>query len=151
MDIYKLIRQKVKELKVSCGFECKMCGSCCTPNAGLSEEDFFYMNENGVNLEGIKIVKYSDGSLMPTDLKHKLNKYGGKTGICFYEEEKSEKTICRIHPNNPLVCQSFPFVVNLATKFFMIKDSCTWMRENFGGFSVKVKYVEEIKDLKILL
>ncbi len=149
MDIYKRIRLKIDELKTSCGFECKMCGRCCTPNVDLSEEDFFYMKEKKANLEGVETWKASDGSLMPKkSLKHKLGSLGYKnTGICFYEVEKSEKTLCKIHPNNPLVCHSFPFVVNLSTKFFMIKDSCTWMKENFEFFSVKIKYVKEIRDL----
>lgn len=148
MDIYKRLRQKIDELKKSCGFKCKICGSCCTPKVDLSEEDFFYMKEKGVNLEGVKMLKFSDGSSMPSkELKHKLSRLGLNTGICFYEEEKSGKTFCKIHPNNPLVCHSFPFVVNLSTKFFMIKENCTWMEENFEGFAVEVKYVDEIKDL----
>ena len=149
MDIYKRIRQKIDELKISCGFECRMCGRCCTPNVDFSEDDFFYMKEKGANLEGVETWKTSDSSLMPLkSLKHKLTKFGfGNTGICFYEEEKPEKTLCKIHPNNPLVCHSFPFVVNLSDKFFIIKENCTWMRENFENFSVEIKYVEEIRYL----
>lgn len=29
----------------------------------------------------------------------------------------------------------------------MIKENCTWMRENFENFSVEIKHVEEIRDL----
>lgn len=151
MDIYKLIRKKVGKLKKKSGFKCKICGSCCTASAGLFDEDFIYMKKKGVNLKGIKTLEFSDGSLMPLDLKHKLGKFGLETGICFYEKEvgkgKSKKIKCSIHPNNPLVCHTFPFVVNLSTKFFMVKDSCTWMKENYKSFSVNIKKVDEIRDL----
>ncbi|KKK42627.1 hypothetical protein LCGC14_1210970 [marine sediment metagenome] len=65
MDNYKIIRQKIIELKKISGFECKKCGLCCTPFIGLSDEDFFYMKEKGVNVEGIKMLEISDGSLIP--------------------------------------------------------------------------------------
>lgn len=151
MDIYKLIRQKVSELKKIIGFKCKSCGSCCTPSVGLSEEDFFFMKEMNINLEGIKMYQLSNGSLIPQeDLKYKIRKDGkdwGTRGIYFYEEERSQKTFCRIHPNNSLVCHSFPFVVNLSKKSFFIKMSCTWMEDNLQGFAVEVKYADEIKAL----
>lgn len=149
MDIYKRIRLKIDELKTSCGFDCKMCGNCCTPNVDLSEEDFLYMKEKKANLEGVETWKASDGSLMPKkSLKHKLGSLGYRnTGICLYEEKKPEITLCKIHPNNPLVCHSFPFVVNLSNNFFMIKENCTWMEENYEKFAVEIKSVEEIKDL----
>ena len=149
MDIYNRIRQKIKDLKKSCGFECKMCGNCCTPNVNFSEVDFFYMKEKGANLEGVETWKASNGSLIPKkSLKHKLSKLGfGSTGICFYEKEKPEITLCKIHPNNPLVYHSFPFVVNLSDKLFTIKENCTWMKKNYENFIVEIKFVEEIKDL----
>ncbi len=62
-------------------------------------------------------------------------------------QKKKEITLCKIHPNNPLVCHSFPFVVNLSDKFFMIKENCTWMKENYENFAVEINSVEEIKDL----
>ena len=43
MDIYKTIRQKILEIKINSGFECKKCGLCCSPLVGLSEDDFFYI------------------------------------------------------------------------------------------------------------
>ena len=148
MDIYKKIRQKVNKLKTIYGFKCKMCGRCCTPDVGLTHADYFYMKEKNVNLEGIEVFKYSDGSLIPKKtFKHKSNKYGSITGICFYEHKISERTICTIHPNNPLVCHSFPFVVNLENSLFIVKEVCTWMQWNFEKFAILLKYFDEIKDL----
>jgi len=95
MDIYKLIRQKVNELKNYCGFDCKMCGSCCTPTAGIFEEDFFYLEERGVNLEGVKTLELSDGSLMPQDLRYKLNKFGNETGNVSMKKKNPGKLIVK--------------------------------------------------------
>ena len=143
MDVYKIIRQKIIELKKDSGFECKRCGLCCTTFIGLSEEDFFYMKEKGINLEGIKMMEFSDGSLIPVGLKNKLDDRGRKTVNCFYKEDK----LCKIHPNNPLTCHTFPFVVNISSKLFFVHASCSFIQENPQGFAVRVKLVDEINDL----
>lgn len=144
MDIYKLIRQKISKLKEICGFKCKMCGTCCTPSPGFLEEDFYFMKKEGANLDGINMWESPRGDLIPTNLKHKGR---GNTGICYYEDRRTEKVLCQIHPNNPLICFTFPFVVNLNNKQFFIHKSCTWLEENSEGFAVEVKFAEEIRAL----
>ena len=108
------------------------------------------MEENDANLDGIQWYQSSNGiNFMPKEnLKYKLRKNGkdwGNTGICFYEKESNETVYCKIHLYNPLTCHTFPFVVNLSTKFFMIKGSCKWMKKISKDFPRMLKMLIKSK------
>ncbi len=103
-------RDKIDQLKEEVGFKCKMCGSCCTHNIPIFFEDYYYMKNNHVSLEGLDISKNDEGILLYLKM---LSKKRGEltTSICFYENQENRKG--SIHPYNPLICHSFPFVCNL--------------------------------------
>lgn len=146
-EIYKELRDKIDQLKKEVGFKCKMCGSCCTHNIPIIFEDYYYMKDNHVSLEGLKVSKNERGILYY--LKMLSNKGELTTGVCFYEDQEDNK--CSIHPYNPLICYSFPFVCNLERfkeeDVFFIHKSCSWMKENFDRFFIKLEQREQILEL----
>lgn len=122
-----------------------MCGSSCTQNIPIFFEDYYYMKDNHVSLEGLKVSKNEEGILFY--LKMSSKKRGGlTTDVCFYEDEENRK--CSLHPYNPLICHSFPFVCNLdrfkEEDVFFIHKSCSRMRENFNRFFIKLEQREQI-------
>ncbi|KKN25528.1 hypothetical protein LCGC14_0883950 [marine sediment metagenome] len=110
MEKYELMRNKIDEIKKEEGFKCLKCGDCCHGLKNpISELDYIYMKENGVDLDGIEI---EDTLFSRRNLKIIDNH-------CFYYEENSKT--CKIHPYNPMLCWTYPFVVNLNSTTFAFK------------------------------
>ncbi|MHA2336146.1 MAG: YkgJ family cysteine cluster protein [Candidatus Hodarchaeales archaeon] len=103
MDLYEKMKKEIDNLKQQVGFNCYKCGSCCRgPKNPISRLDVEYMEEKGVNLNGVEIeeIRYGVyGNLKVVDY------------CCYYFD--SESNICTIHPNNPLLCYTYPFVVRI--------------------------------------
>lgn len=146
-EIYKELRDNIDRLKEEVGFKCRKCGSCCTQNIPIFFEDYYYMKDNYVSLDGLSVSKNEKGVLYR--LKMHSNKGELTTGICFYEDQDNKK--CSIHPYNPLTCHSFPFVCNLdnfkVEDVFFVHKSCSWMEENFDKFFIMLEQREQVLEL----
>lgn len=111
MDTYELMRKKIDILKESDGFECYKCGSCCHgPRNPITGLDVEYMKEKGVDLSGIII----EGNRY--NLRRELRTIDH---CCYYFDKKSN--LCKIHPYNPMLCYTYPFVVNVDSDYFYFK------------------------------
>lgn len=108
---YELMRKKIDILKKQQGFKCYKCGSCCNgPKNSITKLDFEYMKEKGVDLSGIEV----EGEGLYTQRELKLVEHH-----CYYYDEQSK--LCKIHPYNPMLCYTYPFVVNVDLDNFTFK------------------------------
>jgi Fe-S-cluster containining protein len=144
-EIYKVIRKEIDRLKKKVGFSCKQGGSCCTRNIKVFIYDYLYMREKNVDTSGLELSRSEDGFIHYIDMNWK-GESRFNTGVCYYENGNQ----CSIHPYNPIICHSFPFVWNIRysqDRDFFIQKSCTWMEENFAQFKIKIKDYQSIKNL----
>jgi len=112
LNKYERIKEAIDRIKEKDGFQCLKCGSCCHgPPNPVSESDIEYMKEKGVDLEGIEIE--GTGHIRSRQLKIL------EDHLCYYYEKESKT--CRIHPHNPLLCYTYPFVVNIGSGTFAFK------------------------------
>ncbi|MBA7538265.1 hypothetical protein ES705_30539 [subsurface metagenome] len=111
MDIYELMRKKIDILKESDGFECYRCGSCCHgPKNPITILDVEYMKEKGVDLSGI--IVEGNGYYKTRELRTIDH-------CCYYFDKKSN--LCKIHPYIPMLCYTYPLVVNVSSDTFAFK------------------------------
>jgi len=111
MELYELMRKKIDILKESDGFECYKCGSCCRgPKNPITRLDLEYMKEKGVDLSGI---------IVEGNGYYKTRKLQTIDYCCYYFDKKSN--LCKIHPYNPMLCYTYPFVVNVDSNYFVFK------------------------------
>ena len=103
MDPYELMRKKIDILKELDGFKCYRCGFCCHgPKNPITGLDVEYMKEKGVDLNGI--IVEGNGYYIRRELRTIDH-------CCYYFDKKSN--LCKIHPYNPMLCYTYPLVVNV--------------------------------------
>lgn len=130
IEKYESIRRKIDLLKKKDGFKCFKCGSCCLgPPNPVSELDIEYMNEKGVDMDGIEIEKMKYHRIRHLKII--------ENNLCYYYQEESKT--CKIHPYNPIICYTYPFVVNIGSGNFAFKPC---LREQ----KIRRKFIT--KDLK---
>ena len=111
MDLYESMRKEIDLLKEMDGFKCYRCGSCCHgPSNPLTGLDVEYMMEKGVDLIGIKC----EGNEYYIRRELRLIDH-----CCYYFNKKSK--LCKIHPYNPMICYTYPLVVNVDSDAFYFK------------------------------
>lgn len=111
MELYENMRERIDKLKELDGFKCFKCGDCCHgPKNPVTRLDVEYMREKGVDLTGINI----EGPGYYNSRHLKIIDY-----CCYYLDRKSN--LCKIHPYNPLLCYTYPLVVNVNSDTFAFK------------------------------
>lgn len=104
---YEEMRREIDLIKEKDNFKCQKCGLCCSGLFDLlSDLDLEYMKEKEVDLTGIT-VDSCNIRLKTIDCQ------------CYYYNKKTKK--CKIHPYNPMLCHTYPFVANIDTNEFYFK------------------------------
>ena len=113
MELYERIRDEIDLLKKADNFSCQRCGSCCHgPSNPITALDLKFMKEKGIDLNGIDFEGkgfYARGELKVVEPE----------GCCYYYDIDTRS--CKIHPYNPLVCYTYPFVVRIDNSDFYFK------------------------------
>ena len=121
--IYLKIRKEIDKIKKKHGFKCKFPKCyCCTSLLHFYPEDYMFMKEKNLDTSGLDVEFDEKGEVFyisdKTKEKERFNKKGEKiflSHICYYEiiDENQENLSCSLHPNNPLLCHTFPIVLRL--------------------------------------
>ena len=111
LALYERVRREIDKIKELDGFKCYRCGSCCYgPKNPITGLDVEYMKENGVDLSGIQVE--GKGYYITRELKT-IDHY------CYYFDQESK--LCKIHPYNPMLCYTYPLVVNVDSNTLVFK------------------------------
>ncbi|WP_049971263.1 YkgJ family cysteine cluster protein [Haladaptatus cibarius] len=106
------------------GFECTRCGSCCTSEADDPHTATMFPDEVRELQDATEYDFRDVARPMPYGLSDGDDEPEGETfewalqtddcGDCrFYEEDDDGLGACSVHPDRPLICQTYPFSVEL--------------------------------------
>ncbi|WP_435152729.1 YkgJ family cysteine cluster protein [Haladaptatus sp. DFWS20] len=102
------------------GFECTRCGACCTSESDDPHTATVFPGE----VRELQDATEYDFRDVARPMPYGLTENGGETfewalqtddcGDCrFYEADDAGMGACSVHPDRPLICQTYPFSVEL--------------------------------------
>ncbi|WP_266075940.1 YkgJ family cysteine cluster protein [Haladaptatus caseinilyticus] len=102
------------------GFECTRCGACCTSEADDPHTATVFPDEVRELADETEYDFRDVARPMPyglTDGEGETFEWALQTDDCgdcrFYEEDGDGTGACSVHPDRPLICQTYPFSVEL--------------------------------------
>ncbi|WP_411965642.1 YkgJ family cysteine cluster protein [Haloferax sp. YSMS24] len=114
----------------SIGFECTRCGACCKgydtddgerePHTATVFPDEVRVVQDATSMEWRDVARPMPYGLEEGDdgLEGETFEWALQTDACgdcrFYEEDDAGQGACRVHADRPLICETYPFSVDVA-------------------------------------
>ncbi len=127
-NIYNKLRSSIEDLLNKYGFRCKRCkATCCIgpKRFPFLYEDFQLIQEKSPQVinENIDIF-FDEEDHTGYDFEGSIKQH--PNGKCVFYNEQGN--VCLIHECKPLLCVSFPFVINLNAWEYFVHNSCEWIK-----------------------
>ncbi|MFB6094019.1 MAG: YkgJ family cysteine cluster protein [Halanaeroarchaeum sp.] len=105
------------------GFECTRCGECCTAEDGAPHTATVFPGE----IRDLQAATDSEWADVARPMPFGLDEEGaGKTfewalqtdacGDCVFYEEADDRGACTVHEDRPLICQTYPFSLDVGAE-----------------------------------